>query len=142
MLSLGDKAMLGVDVSADDVSNVTYQWYTYDQQTGNAIISGATGKTYETEPIRQKKQYFCLVNDGYGTSQRISFTVTVDNHLEVQTDSSYVIVPKGEKAMLSASVSADDLTGVSYQWYYSEKRQSDYGWYYYRTPIEGANQLS
>lgn len=81
--------------------------------------------------------YYNTDKDFEGT---IKVTDYIDNQLRAyvsgtQETEKVVYVPEGETATLSVTVSANDLSKVSYQWYKRHENESD-------EPIDGANDSS
>ena len=124
-VSPNEKATLQVEAASDYPESITYQWY-FD---GNSI-EGATGASYVTGPVTGSGTYRCEVEDGYGANSTIDFYVSVQNNLDAQpvveggTEDDeywdaevYLYVRPNEERTLSVDVSADDLTGITYEWY-------------------------
>ena len=90
---------------------INYQWYKDDDE-----IPGATGLTYETDPVTGHHNYRFEAWDEYDNTDYCSFDVYVDSELSVfaKCDTNLYIAPY-ERTTLSVEVSAD--AAVSYQWY-------------------------
>lgn len=110
----GEAATLRLTVQADDMTDITYQWYKNDDP-----ISGAEGDSYTTPPFETYTDYTCRVTDRYGNTEECWFCVFVPNHLSVQPGDGKdtLSVKTGESATLRLTVSADDMTGLTYRWY-------------------------
>ncbi len=112
----GQSVTLQVAVSAMDLSRVTYQWYDVDIGTA---IGDAVSDTFTVESVTARKRYYCRVEDGYGSSQTVYFTVTVDNNLSVErVGEENVYVAPGESVTLQIRVTANDMEGLTYSWRY------------------------
>ena len=126
----GSSLTLGVDVTAKDYSGISYRWY-----MGGYQIPGAEQSTVEIDPVTESAYYQCEVYDGYGTYASVYFYVTVENGFAAyasgtdETDVSIAVDPNSPLT-LSVDVTANDLTGITYQWY------TDWN------AIEGADQRS
>ncbi len=122
-------ADLSVIVSADDMSQLTYEWRDSDDN----LVEGAGNTTCTIGPVTGYERYYFIVSDQYGNSKEIYFTVRVQNNLSADSegDSSYHVTP-GSPVTLKVNVSADDMTGLKYNWYTN----------YEETLIQGADSLS
>ena len=127
---MGEEVTLEVAASCA-TGGLSYQWY----EEGNAI-EGATAATYTTNPIHREETYcYCVVSDAYGSSRYVYFYITcddyVDNELRVYAVNDEVYIsPTGEET-LAVSVSANDMTGMTYRWSYQSKSLNDRGdWEY------------
>ncbi|MBR5677154.1 MAG: hypothetical protein IKX20_03350, partial [Paludibacteraceae bacterium] len=119
MVGLNETANLSVEVSADDPSGITYDWYT----KGNLIENTTTGSIV-TDNITKYTSYSCKVTDRYGNSRWVYFYIYVDNNFKAwvtdsngENSSCDLYVKPKETAYLSVSVSASDPDGITYQWY-------------------------
>ena len=118
----GQTATLSVLVTGDDLSGLTYQWFAGPSQynSGMEVIDGATNSV-TTEPVNGMKYYRCVVTDRYGTTEYCVFSVCVQNNLKVVTESgsmaANVLLTKNQTRSLTAVATADDLSGITYQWY-------------------------
>lgn len=108
----GEGAVLEVNVSATDTSKSTYQW----MDTNYKPIEGATGSRYDTPGIEEYTVYRCYVQDGYGNSQYVYFSISVDNNLNVTIEQSDLSVKYGETTTLSVAVTATNTEEISYAW--------------------------
>ena len=119
----GETVTLTVQVSADDMTGISYQWYRWSSDSGNEMV-GTNSPTFTTDPIYGSVEYGCQVTDRYGMVEWAWVTVGIENHLLVRAvGSTERSVPSGETAELAVSATADDMTGLTYQWY----RWSPYG---------------
>ncbi|MBQ6116452.1 MAG: hypothetical protein IJL08_03905, partial [Oscillospiraceae bacterium] len=124
----GGSVTLAVTASAYDMEGLTYQWFSYDDNYGERIISGADTDSYTVENVTSFRRYYCRVMDKYGNQSNIWFRVGVDNDFTVERvgDESVGVPPHGETT-LSVTVSAVDMTGITYRWY-REIYEPGYGW--------------
>jgi len=132
----GSSVTFSVDVSADDTSNVTYQWvewvYYPDLQGGMyapADIEGATGASYTTpvftgdEP-QESLRYRCEISDGYGYTQNdpywADFYLYIDNgfNLRPVDYKSNVSVRPGAGVTLQAEAAGANLNGMTWTGWY------------------------
>ncbi len=135
-------AHLAVQVTADDLTGITYQWnkhipageYSYSVEP----IEGATGSYYDTGAINSAQSFSCEVTDRYGNKERTTITASVQNHLNLQSADGLTEknVPYGGDATLSILVSADDMTDISYAWHHMEPYREDS--FIMADPVEGA----
>lgn len=108
---------------------LTYAWYSWEyymddngtayRQLSDEPIPGETGSSFIIENITLSGDYRCTVEDEYGATKHVDFTVSIDNGLEI-TGSEYVggsnRVPYGGQAALR--ITAACATGdIQYQWY-------------------------
>ena len=65
--------------------------------------------------------YRCVVTDCYGTTEYCTFSVSVENNLRVVTEtgksSANLYLSKNQTRNLTATATANDTSGISYQWY-------------------------
>ena len=131
----GGSVELSVDVSADDVTQLTYQWYERvwfinedgDDDWNDEAISGATSITYQLENVTERKKYVCYVTDQYGNYDVSNdIRVIVSNRLQARSLTTQAEYLLGDRAVLMVDVSADDMTDITYQWYkYREEFAED-----------------
>ena len=63
-----------VEATATDPSNISYEWYYYDDK--DRVVIGTTPQITVEKPFRAS--YFCEVNDGYGSGTCVEFSVISD----------------------------------------------------------------
>ena len=125
----GQTAQLNVNVSADDMSGLTYEWYVSEEDVGWTISNPVNASSYETEAVTGVKDYFCRISDQYGNGGSVSFRVFVENNLKayVITDpdnidedqtTAEIDTVYGSDVTLKVGVSATDTTGITYKWRY------------------------
>ena len=122
----GSSKTLSVIVNADNMDNITYQWYDY-----HGLLEGATASSYDTGALSAITWYRCAIKDGLGNSCDVYFDISF-NHFsatsnvgELKNEDWYVKVDKNETVNLSVSVSADDYSTVTYTWYKGDDKISD-----------------
>lgn len=127
-IALGGETTMTVVPRADDTTGITYQWIRY-RQDGNGHwfdqTNLGTSPSQETGVQNQTYHYRCNATDKYGNTASCYYRVSVQNHLSVVStatgskwqDSNRVYVEKGQTTTLSVRVSADDLNGITYQWF-------------------------
>lgn len=114
----GDPADLSLNVTADDMSAITYKW-----RDSNGVIEGANSASFVIDHVTESQIYSVTVSDQYGNTGHLSFDVIVDNNFrafmeggEGYNDINYVFVPLNETGELKVGVSGYDTTGVTYNW--------------------------
>ena len=106
-------------VSADETENLTYKWYIDDKP-----VDGNNQSTYRIDSVTSSNAYRLEVEDPYGNYRHAYFNVIAENHLRAYaegTDNSRlktVAVTPGEAADLKVIASADDMSDITYTWYY------------------------
>ena len=125
----GLTANLEVTATATDTSKMKYQWY-----ENNKVISGATTNSYSTSEITKNTTFKCNINDGYGNSKDVIYTVYVNAEFDAW--------PEGHEG-------ESDITGVSVTAAYNDPlvlkvvAQGDglsYVWKKNNVRIQGANE--
>ena len=114
---------LTVTVEADDISQLTYEWYKDEE-----LIEGADSKEYTTDPITKYTIYQFSVADQYGNSVHVGFSIYAENHLsaypegeeEEEVDNKDIYAKAGTAATLKAIVSAQDMSQLVYKWFDSD----------------------
>ena len=86
-----------------------YEW--------RAEIPGAKKSSYTTPAVTEAKYYICVVTDRYGTTGSILFKVYPENRVTLEAaGNQFPVVKTGSKVTLKVRVTADDKSGLSYQW--------------------------
>ena len=126
-LTYNGSVQLRVSATAKDASDLKYFW--------NGDISGTAATNTDTYTVKADgpKYVYCEVTDQYGNEADVSFHVYVENHLtaEAADDETNLLVGAGKEASMQVVVTADDMTGLTSQWY-------DANW----NKIDGATQLT
>jgi len=111
-VSYGDSTMLAVTASADR-GELTYQWYKNWE-----LIEGANKAEYTTEESTEYTYYICQVSDEYENTVNAYFYVHITNNLTLSSDlSGDNYVEYGDSITLNVTATADDMNGLSYEWY-------------------------
>ena len=120
-LKPGDSVELGVDVSCNDSSKVSYYWELMIDSEGADLerIDGAVSDTYIFENFQKKCQIRCVVNDGYGNTDSVTFYLNYDNNFHSYQESTDIYVPYGESTTLHVITEGDDLSKATYNWEYN-----------------------
>ncbi|MDR9824201.1 hypothetical protein RCJ22_01110, partial [Vibrio sp. FNV 38] len=119
----GEAVELRAIVEAPDNADLEFKWYEYvdtdkyfDYYTEIRLIEGADSPVYTLTPSHKYEKYQLRVKDGYGKQYYATFTVTVDNKLEVypegsngNSDTVTVWVAADQDAVLKTNVSAIDM---------------------------------
>lgn len=144
LVGLNESTTLSVAVRGE-AGELTYQWYeasgTFLGGTIYSPIEGETGASFTTPPVTEFAQYQCTATDAAGETAGVYYDLAVDNGLtaiDTSSGESYVEVgcEPGSDLEMSVSVSADDMTGVTYQWFIQNSVT------YTRTKIEDATGTS
>ena len=141
-VALQETKTLSVKVSADDTDGITYLWYKWvyneSEDYYDRIILDREAEI-ETEPATETVTYVCDVTDKYGTSVSVDFAVYIENNFKVTADGDRNIsVASGGTATMSVTATADNMDGLTYQWY----KWVPYMGGYRRTEIEGETEKS
>ena len=145
----GTTQELKVTVSASDMTGITYQWYrnSYNLETqswsGEQPVENAASDSLTVNAGRA--EYYCQITDRYGNTANVWFYIYIDNQLrayvdgpDYQTDNySYYLEP-GNTQQLKVSVSASDMTGITYQWYRNSYNLETHSWDERYRPVEDA----
>ncbi|SDL27023.1 Leucine rich repeat-containing protein [Sarcina sp. DSM 11001] len=120
-IQAGKPAELRVTVSAVDESELSFQWY---DPEGKAI-EGATDLSYTAAAVNGN--YRCEVRDQYGSRRVVEFYVQVDNNLQAYVEGKDIseadlLLAPGETSELRVTVSANDESDLSCQWYDEQDR--------------------
>ena len=145
---------LKVNVTADDLSKVTYDWYEYRVIDPNAEYVEEKYKAFQiatdTDSIDVNPdgdgRYSCLVRDGYGNSKWLYYNVRADGNLTVTptnieggefnstTNRITLNTDAGRQLTLGANATISDNSELFYTWQ-SKKLEGinstsdlDYGW--------------
>ncbi len=122
--ALGSPLTLSVLATATETDGMTFSWRRYSTRNENGgwtdgVIVSNAGASYTVDAVNGAEMYQCTVTDKYGISQRISFTVGVENGLSIdyaQGNKHKNYVPYGSSATLGVAVTATDAEGMSYRW--------------------------
>ena len=114
----GGSETLYAITSADDMTNLTFDWY-----CDNRRIADASTDHYELNNVERTAEYRCTVSDPYGNTDDVYFYVRVINHLNAypeggDEDDDYISlrVAPNSSLTLHAIVTADDTSDLTYSW--------------------------
>ncbi len=148
----GEAATLEVEVTSEKDVDLQYRWYVLKDTTdeyGNiwaepVIIPGATDTSYTTDALDAAATYRFLAWDIYGNSAELSFTVSIDTHLQATAKGSEerfarINVSLNEMATLEVDASCEEK--ITYQWFVQRAEYYDDGSYSYgeAEPVPGVD---
>jgi len=110
--STGQSVTLTVNVSDDDMSAVTYDWYYEDSNSSKVSLGTSSSCSFIPNTLPMK--VFCEVSDG-SENQLATFHITIRNDFKL----TYSNPPSGRlnsKITLSVKASAINMQGISYIW--------------------------
>ena len=85
----GESAELHVDVSADDESKLSYQWFRvipdWSGKLEYRMINGATGPSYTTGALTSFTRYYCRVSDQYNNTAEVRLYTCIADFGNAQT---------------------------------------------------------
>ena len=132
----GETKALTASITANDLSEVTWEWSkegdpAWSPSSGQATSQTASSKITAklvTDPVTDKTVYICTAHDQYDNVSTCTFTLTVDNQLRVTADGpSYAQVVPGGSFTMKVKAEAIDTTGITYQWEYQAPSQTTGG---------------
>lgn len=141
-LTPGESLTMKVRASADDMSQLTYEWNyrDYDSETGrwgtDQNVAGAESNSYTMENFQNRAKYTCTVRDQYGNESNLYFYLLVENHFHAFVDDDAYdadmekidyYVQAGTSKTLKVRITGENLEGVTYQWM---KQQTAGGGYF------------
>ena len=142
-ISYGDSTTLKAIVSADDDSQISYEWARLVDKTdewGNGYreyvtISGADGSEYETEPLTEDGYYHCQITDQYDNGTDVYFRIHADNLIsaypegadDVYESSAYLYADYGGSLTLRTIVNAADTSKLKFHWSWIGETTDEYG---------------
>ena len=136
---LDDEVTLITRASSYESWEISYKWF---DPKGKELTEIGDSSTAAIKPT-SSGTYFCKVNDGYGNTLYAFFDVEIDNGLSIvpvynaadtsitydqsRNELTYNDVVPGSSVKLKARVTADDITGLKYEWRSRELyKQSDW----------------
>ncbi len=118
----------------DENADLTYEWYSYDDEP---ITDGAS---MTTEALYEDTEYYCTVCDEYGNECTYYFYAVIDYgwSVKMKDDAWWYDVPLNSTQELELDVQVDPESDVelTYQWYLYDAAKEEY------VEIEGATELS
>ena len=134
----GGNAVMEVEAGVNS-GTISYQWYQvesgYDANgewyRHETEIQNAVSPSYSIGPVEESAEYYCHVSDEYGNSENVWFNIRLENNLHAYVAGTtetyqYITVPPGEELTFAVDVAADDMTGISYQWYRTYLNENGY----------------
>ena len=137
LVPVGETLDLHVDVSGDDISEISYYWYkqTWDSREEKWINDDSfvpkDNSTISSDPVYGVVRYVGCATDKYANSRSIEFILTVANGFKayvITQDSTEIdenltsaeinITYSVETVKLRVGVTADDPEGITYSWYH------------------------
>ncbi len=123
----GESFTMEVDASVD-AGELSYQWYQWvpedSEEAEEDILLDSTTESCTISNVNKYTEYYCVVSDEYGNSEKVWFYVSVDTGLyafaEAEGESTYkeVAIAYGEKETFTVYAGVEEGMGeVSYQWY-------------------------
>ena len=114
--AIGESVTIQAVVTADNISNLSYEWI--DNDAGYQVIEGATTNTITINSLDKVYHYSVNVTDCYGNVHGNQIQIGIENHLSVTpVNHEYtVFTAKNSSAHLAVEVSADNPSGITYQW--------------------------
>jgi len=110
----GQSVTLSVSASDDDMSTVTYKWYTLEGSSSGNILS--TGSNYSLTPSEYCTKVYCDVEDGSEDYQTVAFRVFMRNGLIYSYDDE-VWGGLGNDITLSVHTTSNKMYGITYKWW-------------------------
>ncbi len=109
-----------VDIDPQYQDMLVYEWgYYSDDAHENWESLGTTDEPqYTIESVTNPRDYYCRVSAGESSCEA-PFTIVLKNHLSARPkdDVSTIKAQPGENVSLEVEVEADDLEGITYEWY-------------------------
>ena len=146
----GEGTVLEVDVTADDMEGITYEWYEERGDEAFDWMFGIKGPTCELKNIQRSDTFICNVRDVYGNVETVYFKVQIDTGLIAYAagtdgaDRDQQVLQDGQAWDMAVGVSASPDAEVTYLWYkydyivMDESGLEDWVW----VPLDGTNTNS
>ncbi len=112
MVKPGETATMRVIASSNAPEKISYQWY----DVASDPIEGETGDSYTVENVGGHQNYYCVVEDGCGSSISVSFQLRVDSNFSAVAEQEDVFVTPGTSAQLRVITTSDSPERLTYQW--------------------------
>ena len=123
-----EEVTLSVRASSSESWEISYAWF---DPNGNELTEIGDSRTAKVTPV-DSGTYTCKVDDGYGNVLFAYFDIVLDNGLSIvpvynagdagvyydesRNELTYSDVAQGASVKLRSRVTADDITGLSYEW--------------------------
>ena len=128
-----DSVTIYVRATADDMSGISYDWYVWNEENSEYDhIEGENESSITVAPTLEVVEYYCRVSDSIGgRPESAYFYVNKDNHLEAYDKESgemypYVRVEEGQTITLYVEASADEMDGITYEWFFNGEETNCY----------------
>lgn len=145
VLKKGQSATLSVEATANDLSEITYQWYLEAEESSgeeDTLIEGATEASYIVEGNGETTEiYRCEVADQYGNKDDVEFMIVPYSGIDVVKLCTPEIPYYGKDITLSVNATSQKGLDLSYQWQKKEVVDELTGVLEYRD-LEGETQTS
>ena len=117
----GSSQKIKLNVTSDyDDNTYKFKWYRDDGDkrigTYDTAFAGADTDELTIKKVEAADEYRCVVRDKYGCEETAYIRLKVENHLKISNDSQTVSINEGSSKDLKVNVSADDKTGMIYNW--------------------------
>ncbi len=113
----GNTATLQVNTLCVGECELSYRWYVEADNNSYVRVENANSDTLTTGNITSRTQYYCEVNDSFGSSFTIWFNVYVQNHFSATAIGEHnKYVDKNSTTTLTVEVNCDDDEDMSYEW--------------------------
>ncbi len=121
LVSFNEKTTLEVLIQSEEDRELTYKWYTYDENDDIKILQKENLPFFETEPITYAKMYYCDVTDvNQGEMFTVYFYVRVAYSWKLKTpDIVDMVVAKQDVLNLSFLIDNPKEEDIKYTWYVS-----------------------
>ena len=120
---LNGSTTLKVVCSADDMTNLRYDWHRYRYDANGKYQSNSNlgnGTTLNTGALDCSWTYTCTARDLHGNTESCSFDVNIENGFRAVTESGDIStsldLPLNGTKGLTVTATANDMTGMKYQW--------------------------
>lgn len=128
-IAQGDSIELSVTATADNTQDLKYEWYYRNDDTGYYCMTDNTSPKLVVNNVQKYSSYWCVVTDCFGNKKNAWFSVGVENHLKVSANGEdnwcyYKDLNRGESIELLVKAEADNMQGITYNWYYETDKGS------------------
>lgn len=73
----GDSVKLAPIITGREYSELSYQWYKFEEPSSEKIIDGATKYTYTALDAKEGDSYYCIITDENGNQEKVTFELDV-----------------------------------------------------------------
>lgn len=121
VVTYGNRVNLTSAVEATDGSSVTRQWYKFNNDGDDELISGATTRYYQTPAITKTTSFVCRTFDQYGNYAYESFDCIIDTGLKLAngntSNETIVYYTPGQTVRLVSTAYINAGKNKTYKWY-------------------------